>query len=784
MQVAKQILKLLLILMCSKAIYICIVTGVLTAQVWAQECNHIITGTVIEAESGKPIPFANVFIKDKGKGTISGGDGTFILNHMCGESYNLTVSFLGYETVEQVLKLNSDTELIIQLYKSTKKLNDVFVRAKVLSASQRESQQLNAQVISEDANLNLANMLESLPGVSTLKNGSGIAKPVVQGMYGNRLPILNNGIAQSGQQWGNDHSPEIDPLVANTISVLSGVEALHYQGRSLGSMILVEPENIRHKDRLSGKAAYYFESNGLVNGANIQLQKYAPGVAWKVSGTLKKGGDQRSATYYLTNTGIREANLAIQLEKKWSDSWHTDVYLSSFNTEIGILRGSHIGNLTDLEEALQRKEPFYTNEHFSYAINAPKQVVSHHFYKFRTKYFIDSESWLNFIYAGQFNERKEFDVRKGGRSDIPAMSLLQTTHFFEAKYTSYILKDWRLNTGVQFNFIDNTNNPETGILPLIPDYYAYETGVFATSTKRINRWQIDVGGRYDYQHQKVAAISYTIPREVVRYANNYHNLKLGVDTRYHLSSTSNLSAGVNYASRNPEVNELYSNGLHQGVGGIEEGDPDLQQEQGIKGTLTYNAALTRKFQFEMAFYYQYINDYIFLNPQDEIRLTIRGAFPVFKYEQTNAHIYGTDFTAHYHFTKNLKYTAQYSYLRGHNVTEDMPLVNMPANSFKSSLRYHINKLGAFNDFSIDLNQQYVFEQSHLLPEQDYVLPPEAYNLVGLRVSVQKRLKHSHLNIYTKVDNLFNVAYRDYMNRLRYFADDPGVNVTVGCSWAF
>ena len=53
-----------------------------------------------------------------------------------------------------------------------------------------------------------------------LRNGSGISKPVIHGLFGNRVTILNNGITQSGQQWGNDHAPEIDPFVADHLSCL------------------------------------------------------------------------------------------------------------------------------------------------------------------------------------------------------------------------------------------------------------------------------------------------------------------------------------------------------------------------------------------------------------------------------------------------------------------------------------------------------------------------------------------------------------------------------------
>lgn len=57
---------------------------------------------------------------------------------------------------------------------------------------------------------NLARSLEPIPMAQTLSTGMGIGKPVVQGMFGQRLPILNNGFRLEGQTWGLDHAPEID----------------------------------------------------------------------------------------------------------------------------------------------------------------------------------------------------------------------------------------------------------------------------------------------------------------------------------------------------------------------------------------------------------------------------------------------------------------------------------------------------------------------------------------------------------------------------------------------
>jgi len=770
--------------MWNKIYFLIILFFLLSICVFGQDCSLKISGYVSDESTEVPISLANIYVEEALQGAVSDSTGFFQIDQLCVGDYHLAFSHIGCESQRIYITLKVDTTINIVLDHHHHHLENIIVTGEIQKPTTQEVQFLHENQIIENASQNLSNMIESIAGVSTLKNGSGIAKPVVHGLYGNRLTILNNGIAQSGQQWGNDHSPEIDPLVANKISVIKGVGALEYQGNSLGSVVLVEPKKITKEPHLHGKGSYFFESNGWGNGLNIQLQKDHDYLAWKLNGTFKKSGDKRTADYYLRNTGSQESNIAFQLEKSFSQKWHNDLYFSSFNTILGILRGSHVGNTTDLEGALLREVPFFTEDKFTYQIDAPKQKVNHQLLKLHSKYFIDDHQWIDLTYAGQLNIRKEFDVRRSGRSDIPALDLRQVSNFLEGKYQKNLANDFNLKMGVQFKVVDNTNNPETGILPLIPDYRSYESGLFVLATKAYDQFFLELGGRYDNILPKVVAISSSLPREIIRYNNTYHNISAAGGISYHPSNTIQIAGNIGYASRNPAINELYSNGLHQGVSGIEEGDPNLKTEQSIKTTFSFAGRIKELLFFESLFYYQNIQDYIYLNPQEEIRLTIRGAFPVFKYEQTNAQIYGFDLATTYNILENLRAILKYSYLKGSDLGNDLPLINMPSNNLLATLNYQISNISSFENIELELTNKYVFEQGNLLAGQDFVLPPSAYHLFGLKVSAQKQLKKSRLNIYVKADNLLNISYRDYLNRQRYFADDLGRNVLFGLSLDF
>jgi len=522
----------------------------------------------------------------------------------------------------------------------------------------------------------------------------------------------------------------------------------------------------------------------LGNGLNLALQQYSKLLAWRVVGTLKKSGDNRTSKYFLRNTGNQEANVALQFDKSWNKKWYSDLYFSSFNAELGVLRGSHIGNLTDLKEALEREVPFFTEDEFSYSISSPYQKVNHHLLKFHTKYSISEKQWFDITYAGQYNLRKEFDVRRSGRSDIPALSLKQVSNFVEVKYQNYLPRNWEFKSGVQMNRVDNTNLPETGILPLIPDYISHEYGVFGLVFKSVEKTTIEFGGRYDFENRNVAAISISVPREIIRYEIEYHNLSAMGGVTHEFSKGWKATYNIGYAARNPEVNELYSNGLHQGVSGIEEGDPNLDKEISVKNTLSIKGNMKNKLFFEGLFYYQKIDNYIFLNPQDEIRLTIRGAFPVFKYEQTDARLIGFDLAATYMVTERFNITGKYSYLNGYDLTNSLPLVYMPSNNLYAALNYQIPKFKKFQNLEFQINNRFVFEQKNLLPSQDFLAPPNSYYLVGLKVSAEKQLRKLRLNMFVRAENLLNETYRDYLNRQRYFADDLGFNLILGINISF
>lgn len=747
-------------------------------------CKIELSGYILDKGTDIPLAFSNIYLEDQKIGTVSDNKGFFQFKNLCPGEYHLEISHIGCEASVEFINLDRDTTINIFLHHHAELLDEVVVHGSRDDNSAQVSSTVGRKEIEENSHKNLSDILESITGVSVIKNGSGISKPVIHGLYGNRVAILNNGVEQSGQQWGSDHAPEIDPFFANHLSVVKGASALAYGSNALGSVVLVETDQIKKDPHLHGSVNYTFQSNGLGNTLNTQFEKNSPWAAWRVSGTLKMSGDNHTPDYFLNNTGKREGNFALQLEKKFTDRWFNNLYLSSFNTEIGVLRGSHIGNLTDLNSALEKEVPFFTEENFSYEIESPRQRVGHHLLKFESKYFLTELAVLKFKYGGQFNNRKEFDVRRNGRSNIPALSLQQFSHFAELTYNEELGGNLFLKTGIQYNLVDNTNNPETGIFPLIPNYDAHTGSTFFILQKQKDHLFYEFGGRYDLKHFRVTTFSQTLPRVVERFRHTFNKYSFSSGLKYEFTKELKANLNAGYMLRSPEVNELYSFGLHQGVSGIEEGNRDLNSERSFKGVATLDWYFKKKLFIQALVYYQNIQDYIYLQPQEEFRLTIRGAFPVFVYEQTNARIQGTDLLLSFEPTESAKWLFKYSDINGRDLSNKLNLINIPANNLFSSFTYSLKDFKTLKQSSISINGKYVFQKKNILPEQDFLATPDAYFLLGMNIGTNIQLPGASFRLSLNVENMLNTKYRDYLNRQRYFSDESGINVSLNLKYAF
>ena len=748
----------------------------------AQDCQIHINGQVIDEFTGDPLSFATIYLENRQSAVQADENGLFKLSNLCRETLHLKVSHVSCESETVLISIKSDTSIVIKMHHHEELMNEVVVHG--YSGQSKASNTIDADVIKEKSAESLSNLLSYVVGVSALKTGTGISKPIIHGLYANRVAILNNGVIQAGQQWGNDHAPEIDPNVASHIAVIKGASALEYSGESMGGVVLVEPNTNVEDPHLHGRINYHFGSNGLEHVLNTQLTQKVG--RWGMGTTLsyKLAGDYSAPDYYLTNTGKKELDGSFFLSKHSPDKWNLEWYISTFNTSIGILKGAQVGSLTDLENAYVRDEPFFTESNFSYFIGTPKQDVNHHLSKWSAIKSFANDLKLSLITSSQLNLRKEYDTRRGGRSGIPVLALSQFNQQLEVKLDQARPNGGFRKTGVFGRFIDNTNNPETGILPLIPDYRQYTTSWYGIQVKNYSDLQLEIGLRADYSLLHVWAISKTLPREIIN--EKYHQLNTsfsaGLSKAFNQNQTWKNDLG--FTRRSPAINELYSFGLHQGVSSIEEGNANLKPENGLKYVMTWESSINKKHFINASMYAQYFQDYIYLAPQKDALLTIRGAFPYFKYDQTNATVNGLDIIWVYSVNSSFKNVLKAAYTYGQDIESNKPLPFIPPFNLSEDFTFFLSDGQKLKNSLLGLNLSYAAKQNRQDLLNDIKEAPEAYVLVNLKVETSLISTKKEWHIRAGIDNLLNYRYRDYLNRQRYFADAPGRNIYLGTTWEF
>ena len=784
---------------------------------WSQQaCDNTFTGIVVD-EAEVPLPGAALTLSTT-TGALSGEDGRFRFDKLCTGDFTLTVRLLGYEDLPVKLRIAGNVTREIHLKESTTQLEEVVIQHHDAAHTETATNytELDERQLAERAGKSLGEVIREIPGVNSIQTGPGIFKPVIHGVHSQRVLILNHGIRQEGQQWGAEHAPEIDPFMASNVVVVKDASAIKYGSDAMGGTIIVNPDDLPEEAGIGGAVNTVLQSNGLSGTFSGMLQGGVPnhdGWGWRVNGTAKRTGDFRAANYNLTNTGVSELNFAGALGYHRERAGF-DVYFSRFQTELGILKGTAIGNLDDLENAMERSEPLYTAD-FSYGISAPRQTVNHNLLKVNG-HLNTNHGEFRLQYGYQRNNRKEYDLRMGTLVNTPAMDLQLSTHTMDTEWESSHARRAVFTAGGNLMLQNNRNVPGTKRIPFIPNFYTVNVGGFGVVKIDLDPLVLDIGVRYDYRHYDVKGYDYK---------NTYYNMDMAFNNAsgtlgatYTINKKQTLRFNFSSAWRPPHVAELFSLGTHQSAAAIEYGlllndttneimdigDVNFKTEQAVKFVVGYQLDW-RKWSFLIEPYLNYILNYTYLRPTG-ITTNVRGAFPYFRYTQTDASFLGTDVSVILQATHHLKVTGTAALLRATDERNDDYLVYVPTNRFDVAVRYERPMKKFARSFYVESKLRYVARQNRAPrvvtvreiqdaaddgvdvfqdPSNfDFLPPPDAYTLLNLAGGFSFKKDRVQYDLRIASENTLNQAYREYTNRFRYYADDLGRNVIISLKAIF
>ena len=646
------------------------------------------------------------------------------------------------------------------------------------------SNKIDESLIDRCMGKSLASILEHVSGVSSIQTGTTVAKPVINGMYGNRILIVNNGARQTGQQWGVDHAPEIDQNSSGSIEIIKGAESVRYGSEALGGIIVMNQKALPYgQTALSGHLRTLYGNSGKRYSVVAQAEGTMPfskNLAWRLQGTYANSGDQSTAKYVLNNTGYREHDFSASLGYKLN-ALKLEGYYSMYNLKLGVLNSAQLGSEDLLKERIALGQPAEVYP-YSRHINYPFQQIVHH--TAIGKVYFDAGKYGNFFWqtAFQADDRQENRIRRMNLSYIPAVSMYLTSFQNQLKWNLAYNK-WNTEAGATYLHIRNRNQTGTGVVPLIPNYTEYDLGIYAIQKYRNGNWTAEAGIRFDNQETRASGYDYT--GKLYGGHHVFSNFSYNLGTSYRFNEQLKLTSNLGLAWRAPHVHELYSNGNELGSGMFVMGDSTMHSEQSTKWvtSLSYRSAFA---EVRVDAYLQWINGYIYDEPLKGRYVTvISGSYPLFQYKQTDAFFRGIDFDVRLRPIQHVEYHLLSGLIWANEKQTGNYLPYIPSARFDHDITWEGIRVGKGNAW-LQLKHRLVLKQTRFNPANDLIdFTPPTYNLFGLEAGIDWPLgERNKLRMLLAADNLFNKEYKEYTNRSRYYAHDMGRDIRFSIGWFF
>mgnify|MGYP002862856494 FL=1 len=786
-------------------------------------CDRSISGKIVDNETNSPLSdvvvraisdpqvFGNrVLYNSSDKFSISDENGKFLLEGLCVEEDSLIFSRIGYQ--DTLISLDVDY-WVVSLSEKSVELENVIIsdeREKKTGTQTISQQSINLNDKGVDRTLSLANIVSGIDGVTFISTGSNVERPVIHGLYGNRILVLNNYLKHGFQNWGDDHAPEINISSVERISVIKGSSGVRFGPEALGGAIIVEPDPMKLRQPYYLNINSGYQSNGRGNNFSIKTGNGYKNLGFNLGVNYMKIGDRHAPSYSLTNSGKEEKafNFGLHYHLK---NFDIKLYYNYVDLDLALLRSSifHSGNA--ISKALSSDVPLFIRP-FSYDINEPNQVVNHHLAKASINWWYKENEKVSLIIGRQLNQRKEFDVRRNAEKPIINLDLISTDLMLEWDHS--FSENVEGLMGLHFFNQDNDNNPGTGTTPFIPNYNTNRYSFYLVEGLKLGENFFEFGVRIDNENYNVRGRETS--QRIFRDEHTLSNITFSIGYENEFSKNFSFKSNLGSAWRTPNMAELYSFGSHgfkNSFGLLRYYYNDDNKIRTNRVTLMSESLTSsekslkfiNEFDFtsdknkiKLTLFSNYILNYVFERPIG-IYGTVRGPMPYFIFDQNDVLFVGSDLTVKKEFTKKFNSSITLNYLWSKNLENNGNLINQPPVRIENNLIWKTNNFWKINFSEISLSPSYSFKQSqapitispedlingvvNITPETnifDFKDAPDGYFLLDF----SWRLKLNDFSASINVNNVLNTSYRNYLNSMRYFADEIGRNFIVNFSYTF
>ncbi len=709
---------------------------------------------VVTDTAGVPLSNVRVVLAAANRGTTTAADGSYLLRSVPPGEYHLDISLIGYapEHVEvTVPESGPDVIANVQLRQSPLTLEGIIVTGTVGAADPltvtQSTTQLSGKELDRQLGSTIAETLAGQPGISSRYGGPAASVPVIRGLTGDRVLMLQNG-QRTGDLAGtsSDHAASVDPLAASRVEVVRGPASLLYGSSALGGVVNVIGNDIPTN-----------VPNHIEGFIAAQGETATPGGAATAEAIFPLG----SSLAVLARGGFRDADdLRVggggKLDNTFFENLHGDAGLG------------YIGEIFSGGAA-------FNAYGFRYGLPAAP----------------DAEEAGVHIEGARYEATARGDWVLAGTAlrDIKANASAQWYTHDEIEPDGEIGTTFKLNTqtadlraNTGFFNVRGTIGASglfrqyepTGEEALTPDAISNSGGIFLFQEVAVRGLPISeeftprlqFGARYDlYRIETSDSEDFGAAR-----ALDFDAFSGSAGLSIPFSRKSSAGFSVARAFRAPTVEELFSNAFHAAVGTFDIGNPNLEAETnlGIEGVVR---AQTEVLNLQFSAYYNQIDNYITPNIVGDTLVAEEGetfAVPLNVFSQQDASIRGIEGKVEAIVAPNFVLGAMGDVIDG-QFRSDAPLPFLPSGHLGGTARWDDGK------FSVGGTVRRAFAQNEV-PENEFATP--AYTLIDLSGSYSLTVAGRVNTLTLRADNVLDERYREATSRIKDFAPNPGRNLSL------
>ena len=704
-----------------------------------------LAGHVVDSGTGEPVPWATVVIEGINRGRVSDTGGYFLFPALTPGVYILQTLHLGYRDARFEVRIEpgDTTHVDLRIGHEPLHMDETVVEeehGRPLSPLQKPEVVFSGCKLRQNLSRTIAETMDYEPGVAQRTMGPAPARPVLRGLSGDRLLVLEDGERTGDLSASSaDHAVAIEPMTTERIEVVRGPETLLYGSNALGGVVNVVRGYVPSEQPQGRNGSFTWQAESVTGGlsAGLAFEQPLGPLAMRFDSSLRNAGDVSTPRGTLANTDLRTGNgsLGVSLVRPWG---HLGVSGSLYESEYGIPPdpiGSHPSGVSILLE----RQHLESRAEFRAVSERIRQLELHHTF---SRY-----------QHGEFEANGSLGLEFG----------LLTHHLASLARLNPVGPFENGAAGVWYEY----RNYAAAGLNFTPATTEYAGAGFTYQEWNRGNWAAKGAVRFDVRRVQ--------PREE-RHSNqvgriqrrDFAGVSGGLSAHFRPVEALTLGTTLMRTFRAPGIEELFSEGPHLAVYSYEVGNGSLDSERGRGIELFADYRHTRG-HLRLAVYRNDIDGFIF--QRNTGMLSPRRA-DLFLYRTVGERVNmrGAEVALDWDLWRSLKTTVTSSHVRGVlSDRGDEPLPRLPPLQGRFSLT------GGRESLSGTVGLRLAAAQNR---PGEFEEPTDGYAVLDLSGQYLASWDGRLHAFSATLENATNGVYRRHLNRVKEILPEPGRNLRV------